>query len=377
MTSIALITSYAPSLCNFRAPLIRCLVSRGLKVLALAPEIDDKTRAELLKLGAIPVECPMSRTGINPLLDLKNALAMFFILRRLRPDITFGYFIKPVIFGSIAAKLAGVPRRFAMVEGLGYAFTLPDFIPLKRRILRALVCHMYKIGMACAHRVFFLNPDDRDELIDARVVSLEKTILLGGIGVDFTKWPPSPPTINPVTFLMVARLLREKGVEHYVAAARIVKNCHPAARFILLGGLDNNPGAINIESVKTWVSDGTIEWYGHVSVQPWMEKTSVFVLPSYREGVPASTQEAMSMGRAVITTDAPGCRETVIDGVNGFLVPVRDCRSLAEKMTLFIERPQLIISMGQASREIAQERFDSLKVNERLMTLLLGEDMRG
>ena len=152
----------------------------------------------------------------------------------------------------------------------------------------------------------------------------------------------------------------------------VIKQQYPHARFILLGGLDDNPGALSRQDVQTWVDEGILEWPGHVPVQPWLAQASVFVLPSYREGVPASTQEAMAMGRAVITTDAPGCRETVVDHVNGFLVPVRNPHVLAEKMRRFIEQPDLIVSMGEASRRMAEERFDVHKVNQRLIGVLLG-----
>ena len=166
---------------------------------------------------------------------------------------------------------------------------------------------------------------------------------------------------------LVAHLLREKWVEDYAAAARLVKQQHPQARFILLGGLDENPGSITQAEVQTWVDEGVLEWPGHSAVPPWLAQTSVFVLPSYREGVPASTQEAMAMGRAIITTDVPGCRETVVDGDNGFLVPVRDPQALAQAMLRFINQPELIARMGVRSRQMAEEKFDVHKVNARLL----------
>lgn len=266
-----------------------------------------------------------------------------------------------------------------MVEGLGFVFTpATSALPLKRRLLKHLVLHLYRLGFSCAHRVIFLNPDDRAELSAAGVVTFSKTFLLGGIGVDLDKWPMSPPVLSPVTFLLVARLLREKGVEQYAAAARLVKQRYPEARFILLGGIDDNPGSISSNDVNAWVDEGILEWHGHVAVQPWLKQTSVFVLPSYyREGVPASTQEAMAMGRAVITTDAPGCRETVVEGVNGFLVPARNELALAEKMCTFIAQPALIESMGRESRRLAVERFDVHKVNQRLIDLILAPQQLG
>ncbi|VUZ26304.1 N,N'-diacetylbacillosaminyl-diphospho-undecaprenol alpha-1,3-N-acetylgalactosaminyltransferase [uncultured Comamonas sp.] len=370
--SIALITSHAQSLVNFRSLLIHSLHAQGLQVFALAPNFDERTRTAMQALGAMPVDCPMERTGMNPLRDAINTWRMTRLLQHLQPDVTLSYFIKPVIFGTLAAWLAGVPHRFAMVEGLGFVFTpTGDVLPVKRRLLKRLVLWLYKLGISRAKQVIFLNPDDLSELEAAGALPPGKGFLLGGIGVDLAHWVPTPPVLQPPTFMLVARLLREKGVEQYAAAARIVKQKYPQARFILLGGLDDNPGAITETDVQAWVTEGILEWHGHTPVQPWMAQTSVFVLPSFREGVPVSTQEAMAMSRAVITTDVPGCRQTVIDGVNGFLVPPHDVQALAEKMQLFIEQPDLIATMGQASRRLAEERFDVHEVNDRLMHLLL------
>ncbi len=344
-------------------------------MLALAPNFDESTRAAVYSLGATPVDCSMARTGMNPLRDAVNTWRMARLLRRLKPDVSLGYFIKPVIFGTLAAWWGGVPRRFAMVEGLGFVFTPTDDggLPFKRRLLRRMVLWLYKLGMSRAERVIFLNSDDQAELVNSGVLPARKGFLLGGIGVDLEHWVPVPPVLQSPTFMLVARLLREKGVVQYAAAARIVKQKYPKTRFILLGGLDDNPGSITEADVQAWVGEGILEWYGHTPVMPWMTQTSVYVLPSYREGVPVSTQEAMAMGRAVITTDVPGCRQTVMDGVNGFLVPPRNVQALVEKMQLFIEKPELIATMGQASRRLAEENFDVRKVNQRLVNLLLSD----
>lgn len=165
-------------------------------------------------------------------------------------------------------------------------------------------------------------------------------------------------------------LASRKGILEYIDACRVLKDRHPTSRFLLLGGLDSNPGMLSKEVVEGWVREGIVEWPGHVNVKPWIEAASVYVLPSYREGVPRSTQEAMAMGRPVITTDVPGCRETVIEGKNGFLVPVRDSRALADAMEKFIMNPQLVGVMGQASRDLAEARFDVRKINLAIMAAM-------
>jgi glycosyltransferase involved in cell wall biosynthesis len=366
MPTLALITAHAGTLTGFRAPLIRALHARGVRVLALAPNFDEASRAAVSALGAEPIDALMARTGMNPLVDARNTWRLARLLCRLRPDVTLGYMVKPVIFGSIAAKLAGVQRRVAMVEGLGYAFTpSASGFSRKQRILQRVLRLLYRIGFACAHRVIFLNPDDQHELVQLGLVASPKTFVLGGIGVDLQQWPslPLPEQANAPVFLMVARLLREKGVAEYAAAARLLKAQYPQARFVLLGGLDENPGSITRAEVQAWHAAGSLEWQGHTAVQPWLKQAHVFVLPSYREGVPMSTQEAMASGRAIITTDAPGCRETVAHGKNGFLVPVRDVDALVAAMLRFIEEPELAQRMGAQSRRMAEEKYDVHKVN--------------
>lgn len=372
MKTFVIISSQAFSLINFRGLLIRDLVNENIRVYALAPDFNDEFRKKIVNLGAVPVDFTLTRTGINPCRDFFDMLNLVILLYRLRPDATLGYFIKPVIFGTLAAWITRVPHRVAMIEGLGYVFTASGGRePVLRKILRGLVSQLYRFALGRAHRVIFLNSDDINEFVGAGLVQESKVVKLGGIGVDLADWPLTKPVTQPVTFLLVARLLQEKGIVEYAEAARLVKARHPEVRFVLLGGLDPNPGSLGQSEVQAWVTEGLLEWPGHVAVKPWLEQTSVFVLPSYREGVPRSTQEAMAMGRAVITTNAPGCRETVDEGVNGFLVPVRDVPALANAMLRFVETPALIKSMGLESRRLAEDRFDVRKINARLMTVLV------
>jgi glycosyltransferase involved in cell wall biosynthesis len=367
-----LITTQAFSLGNFRGPLIHALCNAEVKVLALAPDYDDDTRATVAAFGATPVDCRLKRTGMNPLNDALDTLHLALLLRRLSPDIILGYTVKAVIFGTVAAWLARVPRRFAMIEGLGFVFSETiGKLSLKRRFLRRAVLFLYRIALARADRVMFLNPDDVAECVINGVVSREKASCLGGIGVDLAEWGSVPSVTVPVTFLLAARLLREKGIVEYITAARLVKLKYPEVRFILLGGLDANPGGLGRAEVEAWAQEGIVEWPGHVSVRQWLEQASVYVLPSYyREGVPRSTQEAMAMGRPVITTDSPGCRETVEQGVNGFMVPVRDASALEEAMLNFVRQPELIVTMGMASRSMAEAKFDVHKINAEIFKIM-------
>jgi glycosyltransferase involved in cell wall biosynthesis len=365
---IVIIAPYAPSIVSFRGVLIRALVEHGATVWVLAPDYTSAIKEAVHALGAHPIDYPMHRTGTNPLADWRTFWALRHILRQIQPHVLLPYNIKPILYGLLAG--GRVERRVALIEGLGYAFTQTE-PSVRQRILRYLVRQMYRIALKRAHAVLFLNPDDQREFCRLSLVSAEQAVLLGGIGVDLSEYMPAPAVLEPITFTLAARLLREKGIVEFAQAAQRIKQHYPNTRFLLLGGLDTNPGALREHEVRQWAEAGILEWHGHVpDVRPYFAQTSVYVLPSYREGVPRSTQEAMAMARPVITTDAPGCRETVIDGVNGFLVPPRDVDALVRAMERFILQPELIITMGQASRKLAEERFDVHKINQRILAVM-------
>lgn len=372
-SSLAIISSQAFSLVNFRGALIADLVALGVRVLALAPDFSDEIRERIRILGAEPIDYSLQRTGLNPLRDVVDCLRLARLLRRLNTEATLGYFIKPVIFGTFAAWLARVPSRFAMIEGLGYVFMDDELARKpKRRILRVLVSVAYRLALSRARRVILLNQDDIADLSRAGILEKSKAVLVQGIGVDLERFFRAPVVSEPPTFVLVARLLREKGVYDFVAAARIVKAKYPQACFILVGGTDANPGSVPEQDLVAWEREGIVIWTGQVSdVRAQLANASVFVLPSYyREGVPRSTQEAMAIGLPVITTNSPGCRDTVVDGENGFLVPVRDPVALSLAMERFIAQPSLIETMGTASRRMAEARFDVRVINRSMLAAL-------
>jgi glycosyltransferase involved in cell wall biosynthesis len=365
---IAIISKQAFSLRNFRGPMMAEIISRGHEVIAFAPDFNETNRADLMAMGVQPVDYHISQSGLNPLKELLGIFKLLILLRSHKPDISFVYFLKPLVIGTIAAWLAGVPHRFGLVEGLGYAFTTHSGTEVRRRIAKRLVINGLRLATARLHKIIFLNSEDLGDFLRLGLATSSQTEMLGPIGVDLSEWSVAPLPQTPVTFIFVARLLRDKGIGEFVAAARILRSENPELRFIVLGDIDGNPSAITRSEMDAWVDEGVIEWPGHVDVKPWLAKAHVFVLPSYyREGVPRSTQEAMAMGRAVITTDAPGCRETVDEGINGFLVPVRDPQAVASVMRRFVERPETVAIMGAASRQIAVERFSVQAQNEKLL----------
>lgn len=368
---LGIIAHQAFSISNFRGPLVREMVQRGVTIYAFAPDYDDASRSAVVELGAIPIDYSMSRTGMNPFRDVLDMFRLALKLRTLKLDMALAYCIKPVIYGTLALSLAGVPKRFAMIEGAGFIFTDAGVRSFYRNMLRCFVTWLYRLSLSQVQRVFMLNPDDKKLFVESGMVAAVKVELINGIGLDLDYYQVTPVSLQPPTFILIARLLREKGIYDYVEAARRVKAIHASARFLLLGNVDLNPSSILASEVNAWVAEGVLEWPGQVSdVRPWIAQASVFVLPSYREGLPRSSQEAMAMGLPVITTDVPGCRETVMDEVNGFLIPVRNVEALTQAMLRFIEQPSQISQMGAESRRIAEAKFDVHKINALIMAVM-------
>jgi len=364
-----LIASFPDSLIKFRGPLLQALLAKGLDVHVAAPDLSgaEDIRSELIALGITLHEIGLRRTGTNPVADLGTVAELRRLMRCIRPDYVLGYTIKPVIYGSLAAWLAGVPKRFSLVTGLGYAFT--GEASGKRGLLRKLIQRLYRFGLSKSHKVFFQNPDDQAlfrqlDLLPADIPSC----VVNGSGVDVADYSVTPLR-DKSSFLLIARLLGDKGVREYAMAAKKVKLQHPQVSFKLVGWIDDNPDAIGQHELDEWVNSGTLEFLGKLAdVRPAIASSNVYVLPSYREGTPRTVLEAMAMGRPVITTDAPGCRETVVDGDNGFLVPVQSVDELVSAMIRFIEEPELAAHMGQRSRQIAEEKYDVHKVNEFMLS---------
>lgn len=372
---ISIIGTVASSFYGFRADLICELCKKEHIVYAFTSEYSEDDLQKIENLGAIPVTYELNRGGLNPLSDIVATYKLSQKIQEIKPDLVFSYFTKPVIFGTLAAKWAKVPKIIGMLEGLGYTFTdQPEGISSKTKLIRNVQVFLYRIALPYLDQLIFLNPDDPIDLLEKHNLHVKSVNILGGIGLNLQSYPYRPISKPPVklNFLFIGRLLKEKGIHDFIAAIKLVKQQYPDTTFTVLGAVDkSNLGALSEEEVSNLIQAGTIEYPGHVdNIQEWIVKSDVFVLPSYREGVPRSTQEAMAIGRAVITTDVPGCRETVIDGVNGFIVPRWNPEKLAEKMIYFIENPEKIQLMGEASHKIAIEKFDANKVNQKLIDFL-------
>lgn len=365
---IAIVASLTSSLVNFRLELLRSLVAHGLDVYALAPDDDRDTVAKLKALGVRFIRIPMARTTTSPVDDLKSLFALARIFMRIRPDIVLPYTMKPIIYGGLAARLARVPHRFALVTGLGYVFI--DREPrLPKRALRWLSVRLYRMALRGVERIFVYNEADAADLRNHAIASDHVLVRVPGSGVDTTHFAASPLPGGPPVFLMIARLLRDKGVAEYIAAARILRRRYPSAQFKLLGPFDSNPAAISRNEVEAWVAEGVIDYLGETGdVRPYLAGCSVFVLPSHREGMSRTILEAMATGRAVVTSDGPGCAEPVEEGVTGFVVPVKDAEALAAAMERFIVSPDLARKMGARARERVEALYDVAMINRVLLT---------
>ena len=370
-----IIASYPASILKFRGALIQALQDKGFEIHVAAPEFNSypEERDNLATLGYTVHDIPMQRTGTNPLNDAKTLSALYVLIKKIQPSHVIGYTIKPVIYGSLAAKLARVPHRFALITGLGYAFQGADEQDYKKSNLQKIMHKLYSVALASTHKVFFQNPDD-EALFKSMGILMPKasTTVVNGSGVDISEYSDQPfATIDDILiprFLLIARLLGDKGVREYAQAAKIIKDKYPQAQFDLVGWIDDNPDAIEQKELDNWINEGLFNFWGKLDdVKPAIAASSIYVLPSYREGTPRTVLEAMAMGRPIITTDAPGCRETVIDGYNGYLVPVKAVEELAAAMERFIVNPELIIEMGKASRQLVEEKFDVNAVNQSML----------
>lgn len=363
---VIIVLNTAWNLVNFRAGLIRALVAEGHEVVAVAPQ--DEYAPRLAALGCRFVALPMDNKGTHPGRDLLLFLRFLSLLRRERPDVFLGYTVKPNVYGSLAAHALGIPV-VNNIAGLGAVFIRDNWLT---RLVRLL----YKTALSRSQHVFFQNDEDMRQFVEQGLVVADKVSRLPGSGVDLCSFyysPMQPLGNRAFRFLLVARLLWDKGVGEYVEAARMVRRKYPAAKFQLLGFLDvKNPTAVSRAQMDEWVAEGVVEYLGVADdVQPYLAAADCVVLPSYREGVPRSLLEAAAMGRPIVTTNAVGCRDAVSDGVNGLLCRVADAGDLAEKMAQMIAlSPEARAAMGQRGREKVEREFDERVVIKRYLDVI-------
>ncbi|TXK36808.1 glycosyltransferase family 4 protein [Pontibacter qinzhouensis] len=361
---IALVINTSWNIYNFRLRLIEALLAQGHEVVAVAPYDNYSQKLELAGCQFVPV--PISQST-NPVTDLKLLWRLYRTYRRLKPDVLLHYTIKPNIYGTIAAKLAGIPA-INNVSGLGTVFIVKDFVA-------AVAQALYRFAFRFPGKVFFQNADDQKLFLEKELVRQEITEVLPGSGIDLEAFVPAATyqRNQPFVFLMVARLMFEKGIAEYVEAARLVKARFPEVRCQVLGAIaDSNRSGISPELLAEWRQAGDIEYLGFTDdVAPIVAQADCVVLPSYREGTPRTLLEAAAMAKPLIATDVPGCREVVKDNENGLLCQVRSATDLAAKMLQLLQLSnEQLQQMGQASRKLAETKFNDRFVIDRYLAAI-------
>lgn len=362
MKKILLLCASSNSVRNFRQPLIKKLLAEGFQVGVCAFDEDNK---ELIEGLGVDFFCiPSHNRSLNPLHLIKQKASYKKLIKEYQPDIVFTFVLKPNTLGVMAAHQVGIKNIYSMVEGAGDAFINNS---LKWKVIRFIICCWYKKAFKYAKKVFFLNTDDRAEFIARKLLKEGQCELIHGIGVDLDRFAHKPIK-NKRTFLMVARMLKTKGIYEYCECARIVKQKYPDAVFNYLGA----EGTVKLADIQEYIDDGSICYLGTTKdVRPYLEDCSLLLLLSrYREGLPMCIMEAEAVGRGIITSDNVGCRDTVVDGYNGFLIPIGDVQKMSEKVIWVIENSEKVIEIGANSRKFAEEHFNQEKINQKIFEVI-------
>ncbi|MDO6425536.1 glycosyltransferase family 4 protein [Thalassotalea sp. 1_MG-2023] len=365
---ILIIGAYPKSILSFRGPLIQSFLNSGHQVTIMTADAPQSIKSNLNQMGVNFIPFDISRNGLNPFSDIKTCWQLTKAISKMRPDKILAYTIKPVIWGGIAARLNKINSFYAMITGLGFAFEKSNLV---RSIINRLVKTLYKFSLQKSAGVIFQNEDNRQLFIDQGIVPQSLTHRVYGSGIDLDVFDFHPLPQGKTTFLLIARLLGDKGIREYVAAAKYVKQCYADVCIQLLGPFDPSPDGISPSELAQWQDDGLISYLGEQKdVKPYLQNCHVYVLPSYHEGLPRTVLEAMATGRPILTTNVCGCKDTVIDNKNGVIVPAKNVQQLAEAMLWFVENPNEWLQMGKASREFAEKYFDVRSVNTAIINIM-------
>lgn len=372
MKHILIIASDGPSLINFRLPLIKMLLNKGHKVSVALPinKFSDNLQKEFKTLGIKINIFILSRTGLNFFKDLKSIFEINKIISNSKPNLIISFTAKPVIYTGLILRFYQKISFFPLITGIGYGLYEKDSI--RHKILKFLMINLYREGLKSAQTIIFQNKDDQSLFYKLKILKNKQiSKIVNGSGVDLDKYPLTSLPSKPI-FLMISRLLKDKGVKEYIDAAKIVHSHFSDTTFQLVGGFDENPSTINLKDLKSWINKSNINYLGEIkSVQSCLKSCRYYVLPSYCEGTPRSTLEALSTGRPIITTDVPGCRETVVHEKNGLLVPAKDSVSLANAMIkLLKESNEKIEKMAMESFLIAKNKYEIGKVNKNMLEIM-------
>lgn len=370
--TILIIGNSSGSIIGFRMPIIKELLSLNYDVFVAAPTFDELELKRLDDLSIKAYSYHLNSSGVNPIEEIKTIRSICDILRVVRPDCVFSYFTKPVIYSSIASKIVGVKKVIGMIEGLGITYTRPPSgFSLKQKMMMKIQSILYWISSFCLDPLIVLNSDDESFFIDN--FSFRRVLNIGGIGVDLDFFSYKELNSEPIKFLFVGRLLKEKGIINFLESAEEVKKLHPECTFTVLGSIDKtNSNSISKSKLDEFIEKGVIDYPGLVNnVEEYIENCTIFVLPSYyREGLPRSTQEALAVGRPIITSNTAGCIETVDENKNGILIDPYSKDELKHAMLKLVCNKENLVSMGIHSRRIAVERFDQKVINKTILDII-------
>lgn len=361
---IAVLSSHTPSLFWFRMDMMKAFIKNGHSVIALGPEAESNWAKRFSENGVRYQQFFVERTGINPFSDLKTYYELSEFMKKEKPDKIFTYQAKTIVYGGLAAKANDIRDVYPLIAGLGSIFRGVGF---RNKIIKTIMKLEYYLACKASQKVFFQNNDDKNEFLDNKLVREDKIVIVNGSGVNLEKFKAEPLPSKPA-FLFIGRLIKDKGVMEYLEACKKVKAIYPEVRCMLVGPYDSNPSALQPKELQPFLDAHIVEYFGEQSdVKPYLKQCSTYVLPSYHEGTPKTVLEAMATGRSIITSNAPGCKETVVDGYNGFLVPIKDINSLADRMKTLIENEELNLTMAERSLKIARDKYDVSLVNKSIM----------
>ncbi len=361
---VLVLSTHTKSLYRFRMDMMKDFMRANYEVVAVGEEYSDEIINDFSSEGIVYKSIPIKRNSLNPFNDLRVITSIVRLLTEERPDKVFAFFAKAVTYGGLACRWLGIKEFYPMIAGVGSVFLGTG---LKNSIIRRILVTQYKVGLKKAAAYFFQNNDDVVLFEQYGIIDKQKVSMTNGSGVNTSIFYPTPLPSVP-TFLCVSRLIKDKGVTEYLEACREVKKIHPEVKCLLVGPFDSNPSAIKKTELDSYIKDGAIEYFGEqTDVFKYISMASVFILPSYREGTPKSVLEAMSCARAIITTDAPGCRETIVDGYNGFMVPVKNVSAIVDAMCKYIDEESLVTRHGKRGREMVEAKFDVRLVNATIL----------
>ncbi|MPM34184.1 N,N'-diacetylbacillosaminyl-diphospho-undecaprenol alpha-1,3-N-acetylgalactosaminyltransferase [bioreactor metagenome] len=361
---IAVLSSHTSSLFWFRMDMMKDFIKHGHSVIALGPEPESDWKLTFRENDIEYKQLFVERNGVNPFKDLRTFKELYQFMKRDKPDKVFAYQAKTVVYGSIAAKMNGITEVYPLIAGLGSVFRGNGF---KNKIVRSIMKIEFCAACKASKKVFFQNNDDKSEFVNNGLIKKNKIVIINGSGVNLEKFKPESLPERPA-FLFIGRLIKDKGVMEYLEACKRIKYLYPEVRCLLVGPYDSNPSALKPDELQPFIDQGIVEYFGEQSdVRPYIRQCSTYVLPSYHEGTPKTVLEAMAIGRPIITSDAPGCRETVTNGYNGFLVAIKDIDGLVKYMETFIQNPEMSKLMAERSLKIAREKYDVNLINKSIM----------